>query len=40
MSESHLGIGLPWWNNGKQNVRAHESPGPEWERGMIKRVDS
>jgi len=30
---------LLWFNNGKQNVRTKECPGPEWKRGMMKRVD-
>lgn len=29
--------GKKWWNNGIENRRAAECPGPEWARGRTKR---
>jgi hypothetical protein len=30
-----LGGSLPWWNNGSQNTRATDCPGPGWVRGSL-----
>jgi hypothetical protein len=30
--------GKLWWNDGKQEVKSKECPGPNWNRGRIKRV--
>lgn len=30
----------PWWTNGTENRKSHEQPGPEWRRGMTRRVDT
>ena len=28
---------LKWWNNGKKMTKSKECPGPEWQRGRIKK---
>ena len=35
MIQSHKG--LKWWNNGIETCKSKECPGPEWQRGMIKK---
>lgn len=35
MRETNRGI---WWNNGTKNRKSIDSPGIEWQKGMIKRV--
>ena len=31
---------LKWWNNGTKMTRSKECPGPEWQRGRIKKKNS
>ena len=31
---------LEWWNNGTKMTRSKECPGPEWQRGRIKKKNS
>ena len=35
MIQSHKGLKL--WNNGTKMTKSKECPGPEWQRGMIKK---
>ena len=35
MIKSHKG--LKWWNNGIEMTKSKECPGPEWQRGRIKK---
>ena len=35
MIQSHKG--LKWWNNGIETCKSKECPGPEWQRGRIKK---
>ena len=38
MSKSRYGIF--WWNNGIKTCKSKECPGPEWQRGRIKKKNS
>ena len=31
---------LKWWNNGTKMTKSKECPGPEWQRGRIKKKNS
>ena len=35
MIKSHKG--LKWWNNGIEMTKSKECPGPEWQRGRLKK---